>query len=128
MAVFTERLTSDTERRTHAGTENTKGGDKPDPATGMLGASLTEAESEKALSDMPALEPYWGKLTVRNLREDRGNVGIIQSPVRASILPDAASRSFRDRGGTDLSAYGPQANALLLECDCGSRQHGGSKF
>jgi hypothetical protein len=37
---------------------------------------------------MPALEPYWGKLTVRNLRGDRGNVGIIRSPVRASILPD----------------------------------------
>jgi hypothetical protein len=27
-------------------------------ATGMLGASLTEAGSGKALSDMPALEPY----------------------------------------------------------------------
>jgi transposase InsO family protein len=37
---------------------------------------------------MPALEPYWGKLTVRNLRGDRGNVGIIRSPVRASIPPD----------------------------------------
>jgi hypothetical protein len=32
--------------------------------------------------------PYWGKLTVRNDRGDRGNVGIIRSPIRASILPD----------------------------------------
>ena len=34
------------------------------------------------------LKPYWGKPAVRNDREDRGNVGIIRSPVRASILPD----------------------------------------
>jgi hypothetical protein len=37
---------------------------------------------------MPAFQPYWGKLTVRNDRGDRGNVGIIRSPIRASILPD----------------------------------------
>src|ERR1700689_374852 len=37
---------------------------------------------------MPAFQPYWGKLAVRNDRGDRGNVGIIRSPVRASILPD----------------------------------------
>ena len=60
-------------------------------ATGMLGASLTEARIGKALSDRPALEPYWGKPAVRNLRGDRGNVGIIRSPVRASILPDFLS-------------------------------------
>src|SRR6516165_6955763 len=36
----------------------------------------------------PALEPYWREPAVRNLRGDRGNVGIIRSPVRASILPD----------------------------------------
>ena len=37
---------------------------------------------------MPAFQPYWGKPAVRNDRGDRGNVGIIRSPVRASILPD----------------------------------------
>ena len=42
----------------------------------------------KAPSDMPALEPYWGKPAVRNLRGDDGNVGIIRSPVRAIVLPD----------------------------------------
>jgi hypothetical protein len=33
-------------------------------------------------------QPYRGKPAVRNDRGDRGNVGIIRSPVRASILPD----------------------------------------
>jgi hypothetical protein len=37
---------------------------------------------------MPAFQPYRGKPAVRNDREDRGNVGIIRSPVRVSILPD----------------------------------------
>ncbi|MGO9449850.1 MAG: hypothetical protein ACLQDV_02215, partial [Candidatus Binataceae bacterium] len=41
-----------------------------------------------APSDTPALEPYWGKPAVRNLREDDGNVGIIRSPVRAIVPPD----------------------------------------
>jgi hypothetical protein len=41
---------------------------------------------------MPAFQPYWGKPAVRNDREDRGNVGIIRSPVRASIPPDQNGR------------------------------------
>src|SRR6516225_8033187 len=45
-------------------------------ATGMLGASLTDAQAGKALSDTPALEPYRGKPAVQNLRGDDGNVGI----------------------------------------------------
>jgi len=40
---------------------------------------------------MPAFQPYWGKLTVRNDRGDRENVGIIRSPIRVSILPDPIS-------------------------------------
>jgi len=46
----------------------------------------------KAPSDKPALEPYWGKPAVRNLRGDDGNVGIIRSPIRAIVLPDKAPR------------------------------------
>ena len=46
----------------------------------------------KVLSYMPAFQPYRGKPAVRNDREDRGNVGIIRSPVRASILPDCGGR------------------------------------
>jgi hypothetical protein len=44
--------------------------------------------------DKPALEPYWGKPAVRNLREDDGNVGIIRSPVRAIVLPDQQPVSY----------------------------------
>ena len=46
----------------------------------------------KALSDIPALKPYRGKLAVRNFRGGDGNVGIIRSPVRAIALPDTTSR------------------------------------
>ena len=51
-------------------------------------AAKTSRSIGKALSDIPALEPYWGKPAVRNLRGDDGNVGIIRSPVRAIVLPD----------------------------------------
>ena len=37
----------------------------------------------KAPPEMPAFQPYRGKPAVRNDRGDRGNVGIIRSPVRA---------------------------------------------
>jgi hypothetical protein len=47
-----------------------------------------EAPQGKAPSDMPTLEPYWGKPAVRNLRGDAGNVGIIRSPLRACVPPD----------------------------------------
>jgi hypothetical protein len=47
----------------------------------------------KAPPDTPAFQPYRGKPAVRNDRGDRGNVGIIRSPVRASILPDCGGRS-----------------------------------
>jgi hypothetical protein len=59
------------------------------PVTGMPGAGLTGRDFGKALSERPALEPYWGKPAVRNLREDNGDVGIIRSPVRAIVLPDS---------------------------------------
>src|SRR5215469_10653980 len=42
----------------------------------------------KAPSEMPSFQPYWGKPAVRNDGGDRGDVGIIRSPVRASIPPD----------------------------------------
>jgi hypothetical protein len=37
---------------------------------------------------MLVLEPYWGKLTVRNFRGGDEDVGIIRSPVRAIALLD----------------------------------------
>jgi hypothetical protein len=39
----------------------------------------------------PAFQPYWGKPAVRNDRGDRGDVGIIRSPLRASVLPDRST-------------------------------------
>jgi hypothetical protein len=42
----------------------------------------------KVASEIPALKPEWGKLTVRNFRGGDGNVGIIRSPIRGIALPD----------------------------------------
>src|ERR1700722_6257428 len=55
---------------------------------------------------MPAFQPYWGKPAVRNDRGDRGDVGIIRSPVRASILPDC----FRSKA---VWGYDPEFMALM---------------
>jgi hypothetical protein len=77
-------------------------------ATGMLGASLTEAGSGKALSDRPALEPYRGKPAVRNLRGDDGNVGIIRSPIRAIVLPDQASVNVSSERRVLMSLRAPR--------------------
>ncbi len=58
----------------------------------MPGAGLSRPMCGKVLPYMPAFQPYRGKPAVRNDREGRGNVGIIRSPVRASILPDCGAR------------------------------------
>ncbi len=55
---------------------------------GVCRERLKPAEPTEGAVRMPALEPYWGKPTVRNLRGDDGNVGIIRSPHRAFVLPD----------------------------------------
>ena len=39
----------------------------------MPGAGLTGTSGVKALSERPALQPYWGKPAVRNDRGDDGN-------------------------------------------------------
>ena len=57
---------------------------------------------------MPAFQPYRGKPAVRNDRGDRGNVGIIRSPVRASILPDC--------GGCEVTRI-PTATARKSWCN-----------
>src|SRR5712691_719265 len=71
-----------------AATRCTKGGCKLDGGRRMPGAGLSRRSPRKATLGKPAFQPYWGKLAVRNDRGDRGNVGIIRSPNRASILPD----------------------------------------
>jgi hypothetical protein len=56
-----------------------------------VGSRLKRVKARKAPSEKPAFQPYRGKPAVRNDRGDRGNVGIIRSPVRASILPDQST-------------------------------------
>ena len=63
----------------------------------------------KAPSEMSALQPYRGKPAVRNDRGDRGNVGIIRSPVRASILPNIRRHGAlapRAREGLNIAIIG----------------------
>src|SRR5664279_4039390 len=67
---------------------------KPEHEQGMPGGGLTCECEGKALTEGPALEPYWGKPAVRNLRGDDGNVGIIRSPVRAIVLLDRPRRAL----------------------------------
>jgi hypothetical protein len=55
---------------------------------GMPGAGLTKFLLRKALSDMQALKPYWGKLAVQNFRWGDGNVDIIRSSISAFALLD----------------------------------------
>ena len=63
---------------------------------------------------MPAFQPYWGKPAVRNDRGDRGNVGIIRSPIRASILPDQTGHhSIADDGDAVGIAHGAKLAAPL---------------
>jgi hypothetical protein len=69
----------------------TKGDGKPGVRRCMPGAGLSLWRSGKAPPDRPAFQPYWGKPAVRNERGDRGNVGIMRSPVRASILPNSST-------------------------------------
>ena len=69
----------------------TKSGGKLDGGQRMPGAGLSCRRSRKAPLGKPTFQPYWGKPAVRNDREDRGNVGIIRSPLRASILPNSHS-------------------------------------
>ena len=88
MAVHDRVLRPDTERTTVATTKCTTGGCKLDGSRRTPGAGLSRLSSRKAPLGQPAFQPYWGKLAVRNDRGDRGNVGIIRSPIRASILPD----------------------------------------
>jgi len=91
MAVHDRVLRPDSERTTVATTKCTKGGCKLDGGRRMPGAGLSRRSPRKAPLGQSAFQPYWGKLAVRNDRGDRGNVGIIRSPISASILPDSHS-------------------------------------
>jgi hypothetical protein len=72
---------------------DTKDGDKLDVDIAYAGSELKRLAPRKVPSDTHTFQPYWGKPAVRNDREDRGNVGIIRSPVRATILLACGGRS-----------------------------------
>ena len=91
---------------TEVASTRAKGRHKPHISQRMPGAGLSRQVCGKVLPYMPAFQPYRGKPAVRNDRGDRGNVGIIRSPIRASILPDC--------GGRELSLV-PTANLPLRD-------------
>jgi hypothetical protein len=132
MAVLHRAGDSGSVRRVHAAAECTKDGGKLDLATGMLGASLTEARPGKALSDRPAFEPYRGKPAVRHLRGDEGNVGIIRSPVRAFVLPDSVNFGGADwviAGlGCDNATIMKQAKQVCVFQEAFACAHGHTKW
>jgi hypothetical protein len=78
----------------------------------------------QALSEQPALKPYWGKPTVRNFREGNGNVGIMRSPLRAIALPDQSSGSPRGLfcGKPVNLGSGPSLRPLNHAMSLGTRQ------
>ena len=69
-----------------------------DAKDGGKPSDARDASSGQALSDKPALKPYWGKPAVRNFREGNGNVGIIRSPLRAIALPDQSLSQSAPKG------------------------------
>src|SRR6202162_5630439 len=94
-AVHDRVLRPDSERTTVATTKCTKSGCKLDGGRRMPEPGLSRQSPRKAPLGQSAFQPYWGKLALRNDRGDRGNVGIIRSPVRATILPDLDRRRPR---------------------------------
>src|SRR5271170_4700236 len=116
MTVHDRVLRPDSERTTVATTKCTKSGCKLDGGRRMPGAGLSRQSPRKAPLGQSAFQPYWGKLTVRNDRGDRGNVGIIRSPIRASILPDPTDRDCLRRHRRKRSATIKVAHYLLADC------------
>jgi len=89
-----------------------KDGGKPDSDRRMPGAGLSRRCTGQTLSDMPAFQPYWGKPAVRNDREDGGNVGIIRSPLRATVLPDCGGVRSNPYPYRDSPTPGAEGTAL----------------
>ena len=94
MVVHLKPNLPDSERGLKVQARCTKDRGKASEPLSTPGAGLTNGTCAKALSDRPALQPYWGKPAVRNDRGDGGNVGIIRSPLRATVLPDRMLREL----------------------------------
>ena len=85
-------------------TRRAKDGRKPGDGQRMPGAGLSWTPCWEGPVRKASLPAVPGKLAVRNDRGDRGNVGIIRSPVRASILPG----DYSDRRRLGTRALGPR--------------------
>src|ERR1700688_1853628 len=83
MAVHDRVLSPDSERTTVATTKCTKSGCKLDGGRRMPGADLSRQSPRQAPLGQAAFQPYWGKLSVRIDRGERGKVAIIRSPIGA---------------------------------------------
>jgi hypothetical protein len=68
---------------------------------------MANQQAGKALSEIPALKPYWGKPAVRNFRGEGGNVGIIEArlaplsystngPTVSTLLCGIVERAFAE--------------------------------
>ena len=68
----------------------------------------------KALSNIPALKPYWEKPAVRNFREGNGNVGIMRSPLRAIALPDLSMPVVVSGAGADGQAFQQEKHTVVV--------------
>ena len=86
-----------------------KGRHKPNISRCMPGAGLSRSMRGKVLPYMPAFQPYRGKPAVRNDREGRGNVGIIEARSAPRLYPTA--------GGAQQGASLPRCCARQSWCD-----------
>src|SRR3981081_3199306 len=64
-----------------------KGRHKPNISRCMPGAGLSRSMRGKVLPDIPPSQPYRGNPAVRNDREGRGNVGIIEARSAPRLYP-----------------------------------------
>src|SRR4029077_19902177 len=71
-----------------------KGRHKPNISRCMPGAGLSRSMRGKVLPYTPAFQPYRGKPAVRNDREGRGNVGIIEARSAPRLYPTAGGASY----------------------------------
>src|SRR6476619_2981974 len=95
-----------------------KGRHKPNISRCMPGAGLSRSMRGKVLPYMPAFQPYRGKPAVRNDREGRGNVGIIEARSAPRLYPTA--------GGAQQGASLPRCCARQSWCDpAGARSYAG---
>jgi hypothetical protein len=66
-------------------TRRTKGRGKPSIRRRMPGAGLSDGCNGKALSDMPAFQPYWGKPAVRKCVQEKLVCSVGGNPTKVKV-------------------------------------------